>query len=139
MINKYSIDDLNEINKLGKELNPNYQKLFHIDKLNPNEEIYVYKEDNKIIGFIHFAINYEVVDLLNIIVSKDSRDKNIGTSLIDYMINNLPKDVKRILLEVNENNQTAIEFYYKNNFKVIALRKKYYKNESALIMEREIS
>ena len=139
MISKYSLDDLNDINKLGKELNPNYQKLFHIDKLNPNEEIYVYKEDNNLLGFIHISVNYEVVDLLNIIVDNDHKHNHIGTSLINYMIDSLPKDVKRILLEVNENNQTAIEFYYKNNFKVNALRKKYYKNESALIMEREVS
>ena len=138
MVNKFALEDIDKINELGTFLNPNFKKLFHIDKLNNNEKIYVYKENNEVLGFIHISINFEVVDLLNIFVLEEYRTKGIGMILMDYMITELPKNVKRILLEVNEENKTAINFYYKFNFEVINERKNYYQNNNALIMERKL-
>jgi len=136
MISEYSIKDIDEINRLGSKLNPNFTKLFHVDNLNKGEIIYVYKDNSKVVGFIHISINYEVVDLLNIIVDNEYRNKNIATLLMDYMIGLLPIDTKKILLEVNKNNERAIRLYNKFNFKVINIRKNYYNGEDALIMER---
>ena len=136
MISEYSVKDIDEINNLGSKLNPNFTKLFHVDNLNKGEMIYVYKDNNKVVAFIHISINYEVVDLLNIIVDSEYRNKNIATLLMDYMIGLLPIDTKKILLEVNKNNERAIRLYNKFNFKVINIRKKYYNGEDALIMER---
>ena len=138
MVNKFALEDIDKINELGTFLNPNFKKLFHIDKLNNNEKIYVYKENNEVLGFIHISINFEVVDLLNIFVLEEYRTKGIGMILMDYMITELPKNIKRILLEVNEENKTAINFYYKFNFEVINERKNYYQNNNALIMERKL-
>ena len=138
MVNSYGFQDIDEINELGKLLNPDFNKLFHVNELNSNEKIYVYKEDNKVLGFIHISINYEVVDLLNIVVKEENRHKGIGALLLDYMITDLPNTVNRILLEVNENNDDAIKFYYKFNFELINIRKNYYGNTNALIMERKL-
>jgi ribosomal-protein-alanine N-acetyltransferase len=42
---------------------------------------------------------------------------------------------KHIMLEVNENNKPAINFYKKNGFKIISVRKDYYgSNQNAIIM-----
>lgn len=139
MVSSFEEKDINEINELGNILNSKFTTLFHIDNINPNEKIYVYKENNKVLGFIHIAINYEVVDLLNIIVKEENRKKGIATLLLDYMITDLPKTVTKILLEVNENNQDAIKLYYRFNFKVISTRKNYYGNNNALIMERSLT
>lgn len=136
MVSSYTNNDIEDINKLGSILNDNFDKLFHIENLNNNEKIYVYKEDNKLVGFIHISINYEVADLLNIVVSKDYRNKGIATILMDYMITDLPKDVTRILLEVNEKNISAIKLYNKFSFEIINKRKNYYGQNNALIMER---
>jgi len=136
MVSSFEKIDIEKINELGMTLNPNFSKLFHIDNLNKNEKIYIYKENNEVLGFIHIAINFEIVDLLNIVVAENSRNKGIGSLLIDYMITDLPKNIKKILLEVNENNSEALKFYYNFNFEVINTRKNYYGSDSAIIMER---
>lgn len=138
MVSNFNNDDIIFINELGSKLNPKFESLFHIDNLNSNERIYVYKENDQVLGFIHIAVNYEVVDLLNIVVREDSRNKGIGTILMDYMITELPKGVTRILLEVNESNMEAIDLYNKFNFEVISIRKNYYGDKNALIMERNL-
>ena len=136
MVSNITSEDIQEVNNLGIQINPNFCKLFHIDNLNQNEKIYVYKDNNKVIGFIHISINYEIVDLLNIIVLEEYRKQNIATILMDYMITDLPKNIQKIMLEVNEENDIAIKFYHKFNFKIINTRKNYYGNKKAYIMER---
>ena len=136
MVSSFDYNDIDRINELGISLNPKFKELFHIDNLNKNEKLYVYKENNEILGFIHISINFEIVDLLNIVVDKSVRKKGIGSLLMDYMITDLPKETTRILLEVNESNLEALKFYYKFNFEVINERKNYYGKNSALIMER---
>jgi ribosomal protein S18 acetylase RimI-like enzyme len=138
MVSEYEFKDIPQINELGKTLNSNFKKLFHINELNNNEKIYVYKEKKEILGFLQIAINYEIVDILNIVVKDNQKNRGIGSLLMDYMITELPKDVKKILLEVNENNEEAIRFYLKFNFQIINERKNYYRTNSAYIMERNL-
>ncbi len=138
MVDNYKVNDIAVINSLGSKLNPNFVKLFHISKLNDNERLFVYRDDKKVVGFIHFSIMYETVDLLNIIVDSDYQHQNIGTILMDYMITSLPLTVKHILLEVNEKNSSAIKLYNKFNFVEISKRRNYYNNDSALVMEKII-
>ena len=138
MVSNFIIEDIEKINELGTKLNPKFKELFHIDKLNSNEKIYVYKEDNQILGFIHISINFEIVDLLNIIVDEKYRNKGIAKLLMDYMITDLPNNAMRILLEVNEKNIEAIKLYNRFNFEVINERKNYYGSDNALIMERKL-
>ena len=49
--------------------------------------------------------------------------------------------IKNIFLEVRESNQTAINFYKKNKFKEISIRKNYYSKptENAIIMKLEVN
>lgn len=138
MVNKYEAVDISEINTLGNKLNPDFSKLFHIDNLNSNEEILIYKEDEKIIGFIHYQVNYEIADLLNIYVEKSYRNCGKASILLENMINNLKSKVTKIMLEVNSNNEHAIKFYQSKNFKEIHRRKNYYKDGDAIIMEMYI-
>lgn len=138
MVSNFELADIDNIIELGEELNPNFKELFHIDRLNDNETLYVYKEDGKILGFIHISINFEVCDLLNIIVKDKERNKGIGSLLMDYMITSLPKSVEHILLEVNENNKEAISFYYRFNFEIIRKINNYYGNNKGLVMERKL-
>ena len=134
MINKLNINDINRVNELGKELNTNFIKLFHIENLNNNEIIYTYKIENNVLGFIHIFDNIDNVEILNIVVDKKYRKQHIGSKLLDYIIN---KYHKNIILEVNSSNKAAISLYQKNNFKEINLRKKYYGTDDAIIMERK--
>lgn len=135
MVNNYSKEDINQINILGTKLNPNFEKLFHIEKLPESENILTIKEKNKLIGFIHYSRIYECLEIQNIIVDKMWKNKGYASALLDNLIQN-NKDAKKILLEVNENNEEAIKFYQKHKFVEINRRPKYYQNDDAIIMER---
>ena len=134
MISKLTKEEVQEVIQLGTMLNPNFSKLFHIENLNPNETIYIYKENNNIKGFIHTQNGLDIIDLLNIIVKPEYQNQEIGSVLLKYIIDN--KQDKKIMLEVRSKNINAIKLYQKYDFKIINIRKNYYKDDDAIIMER---
>ena len=136
MIRECNIDDIASINKLGILANENFTNVYNIREIldKDYEFIYVYEEDNNVLGFIQIEKHFEVLDLINIAVSEDTRRKGIAIKLIQYIIDNVEHE--RFLLEVNSNNTSAIKLYQKFNFKEINIRKKYYSNGDAIIMER---
>lgn len=134
MISKLTKEEVQEVTELGTMLNPNFSKLFHIENLNPNETIYIYKENNINKGFIHIQNGLDIIDLLNIIVKPEFQNQGIGSILLKYIIDN--KEDKKIMLEVRSKNINAIKLYQKYDFKIINIRKNYYKDDDAIIMER---
>ena len=134
MISKLTKEEVQEVTELGTMLNPNFSKLFHIENLNPNETIYIYKENNINKGFIHIQNGLDIIDLLNIIVKSEYQNQGIGSVLLKYIIDN--KQDKKIMLEVRSKNINAIKLYQKYDFKIINIRKNYYKDDDAIIMER---
>ena len=138
MVDNYKENYYDEIIKLGKIVNEDFEKIFKINNLNRTEKIYVYLYDNKVTGFIHISSNYEIIDILNIVVDPKYEKQGIGTKLINYIIKKKDTIASKIMLEVREDNLKAINFYQKNHFTIIAKRQNYYKNKDALIMERNI-
>ena len=138
MVDNYKENYYDEIIKLGKIVNEDFEKLFKINNLNRTEKIYVYLYDNKVTGFIHISSNYEIIDILNIVVDPKYEKQGIGTKLINYIIKKKDTITSKIMLEVRDDNLKAINFYQKNHFTIIAKRQNYYKNKDALIMERNI-
>ena len=134
MISKLTKEEVQEVIQLGTMLNPNFSKLFHIENLNTNETIYIYKENNINKGFIHIQTGLDIIDLLNIIVKPEYQNQGIGSILLKYIIDN--KQDKKIMLEVRSKNINAIKLYQKYDFKIINIRKNYYKDDDAIIMER---
>jgi len=134
VISKLTKEEVQEVIQLGTMLNPNFSKLFHIENLNPNETIYIYKENNINKGFIHIQNGLDIIDLLNIIVKPEYQNQGIGGVLLKYIIDN--KQDKKIMLEVRSKNINAIKLYQKYDFKIINIRKNYYKDDDAIIMER---
>ena len=135
MVNNYCKEEIAQINTLGTKLNPNFEKLFHIEKLPESENILTIKEKNKLIGFIHYSRIYECLEIQNIIVDKMWRNKGYASKLLNALITK-NKDAQKIILEVNENNQQAIKLYNKLGFKEISLRDRYYGEDTAIIMEK---
>ena len=140
MVNKVVLSDLERFNELGRLVNANFNNLFDLSSLlaSSNDYIYGYYIDNRLEGFIHISKSYEVIDIVNIVVDINKRKMGIGKALIDYVVNSFD-DVLRLMLEVRSSNEAAIGLYKKCGFKVINIRKKYYGDEDAIIMERVIS
>ena len=98
-----------------------------------NSFIYAYLIDEKIYGYLIVLDSIDVYEILAIATIEEYRNKGIAQELLDK------RKTKDIFLEVRESNKKAINFYKKNNFKQISIRKGYYSDptEDAIIMKME--
>ena len=125
-----------------KFLNKIYLEIFNtnISFSDTFKKIKVYVLDNEIIGFIDYSIIYERAEVNYIYVDKNYRNKGIASLLLREMFDSVKdKNILNASLEVNKNNNAAINLYQKNGFKIEATRKNYYKNgDDAYLMIRVI-
>ena len=100
-----------------------------------NSFIYVYLIDDKVCGYLMILDSIDVYEILAIAAVEEYRNKGIAQELLDKI------KTKDIFLEVRESNQVAINFYKKNKFKEISVRKNYYSEptENAIIMKLEVN
>ena len=97
----------------------------------------VAEDDGYVVGYVLFWIKYENEGhIISLAVDKDYQRKQAGTKLLLKAINVLSLfKINKILLEVNENNEGAIEFYKKFNFEVDRKVPQYYNNgDGAIVM-----
>ena len=94
-----------------------------------NESHVIWKiEKIKIIGFVCFFHVRDEIEIIKICIIKSHQRKNYGSILI----NEIKKlNIKKIFLEVSIENVNAINFYLKNGFKKIGVRKGYYANDKS--------
>ena len=70
-------------------------------------------------------------DILNIGIDPDFKRQGHGRALLKHLIEELRKrHIGEILLEVRIGNKSAIQFYKKQGFKEISVRKNYYMKNS---------
>ena len=132
------IDYIEQIFNLEKEIFKN--SAFSIEYLktlikNDNSFIYIYLIDDKVCGYLIILDSIDVYEILAIATVEEYRNKGIAQELLAKI------RIKNIFLEVRESNQTAINFYKKNKFKEISIRKNYYSKptENAIIMKLEVN
>ena len=141
MIKKLTSDDVDYIEQifnLEKEIfkNSAFNKSYMETLIKgDNSFIYTYIIDNKVCGYLMVLDSIDVYEILAIATIEKYRNKGIAQELLDKI------KTKDIFLEVRESNQVAINFYKKNKFKEISVRKNYYSepNENAIIMKLEVN
>lgn len=140
--NKMSINDLNDLKDI---LYTKFDEFWNYNILkeeieNQNSYFIVAKSENEtIVGFAGIKVILDEADIMNIVVHKDFRNKKIGSQLLEQLLlYSKQNNIKSINLEVNELNSNAIALYKKFGFKQIAIRKKYYNDNDAIIMKKEI-
>ncbi len=141
MIRKLQEKDIEEINRLGNLLSPNFSKTTHLEELKEDKytKVLIYEEDEIIKGFLIYTELEETVDILDIIVKEEYRRHNIASCLIDSMMSDIKESVKLITLEVRKENIPAIELYKKFGFEIVTTRKNYYQDqEDAYLMGRRL-
>ncbi|QNE65702.1 GNAT family N-acetyltransferase [Fusobacterium hwasookii] len=126
MIRKLAINDVDYIEQifnLEKEIFKNSaftkestENLIKED----NSFIYTYLIDEKVCGYLMVLDIIDVYEILAIATIEEYRNNGIAQELLDKI------KTKDIFLEVRESNQVAINFYKKNKFKEISVRKNYY-------------
>ena len=141
MIKKLTSNDINYIEQifnLEKEIfiNSAFNKSYMETLIKAdNSFIYTYIIDDKVCGYLMVLDSIDVYEILAIATIEKYRNKGIAQELLDKI------KTKDIFLEVRESNQVAINFYKKNKFKQISIRKNYYSepNENAIIMKLEVN
>lgn len=130
MIINYTDNYYEYLNNNIKEFNIDYLK-----KENPFLKNYIFLKNNEPIGLISYSLIYDRIELEYIWVHIEHRKKGIASKLMDIMID---EDVKNITLEVNVKNKGAIKLYEKYGFMIVSVREKYYGNDDAYLMIREM-
>lgn len=137
----FSIADISDKNQLDKLQFSCLEKLEHqdFDYILRNNNFIVAKGevDGKIVCFISASISIDESDILQVCVDEKYRRKGFAKELLTSFENIMKKKgVKDLFLEVNENNTPAISLYQKMNFSQISIRKKYYGENSAIVMHK---
>ncbi|MEI0531957.1 GNAT family N-acetyltransferase [Brachyspira pilosicoli] len=116
-------------------LSKNYIKEYIEDK---NHKVVIIRDNEKIVGFIIYFLLSPEIDIL--FIATYPNNKGYGNKLLSYLFDDAKKNnADSIKLDLHENNIDAKEFYIKNGFKCIGIRKKYYNNAyNALIMEKTL-
>ncbi len=77
---------------------------------------------------------------MNIVVRKDKRGLKIGSALLEKILEISKKlNAETITLEVNKKNLPALNLYKRYGFYQIGLRKKYYNEEDAILLEKSFN
>lgn len=136
MIRELKNTDIEELTKLLINYDKNIENHFNFSYYLSNDiySQYVYVINDKIVGYVLITVIDTLVEIHLLYVDNLFRNKKFGTKLMDYIINKYSN--YRFLLEVSINNYIAIKLYENMNFKIINIRKKYYNDIDAYVMER---
>ncbi len=131
-LNDYFKNYLDLINNFTKDINKipfiKFKKKFLNQMI--NEKIFIYEEDNKIIGNIKiikeqkFHNNFMyVLHIEDLVVDKNYRKNGIATKLINYVLEHELNNCYKIVLSCNDE---LILFYNKFNFNKKGIEMCYY-------------
>ena len=79
------------------------------------------------------------MEIDNLLVLEEYRNQGIGTKLMSHLVGlAINYHVINITLEVRVSNEIASNLYKKFGFREVALRKYYYGDEDAILMEKQV-
>lgn len=97
------------------------------------------------IGFIISRLAADEAEILSVAVEKAQRGRGYSRDLLANHLGHLAgRGVRRVFLEVEENNLPAVRLYQRAGFQTVGRREQYYRDASgaklnALIMQRDLS
>ena len=94
---------------------------------------------NSVAGYLIAWKVSDEIQLNSIAVKKDLRKKGIGNRLLSELtLNDSEKKFTSIFIEVRSRNSDAVNFYTDNGFTKTGVRKNYYNDDDALLMEKKL-
>ena len=94
--------------------------------------------NNEIVGFTAILETPPDAEIHNLFICNELRGKGVGKILLKQAIQMMSAEVKKLYLEVSEDNNIAIALYKSLGFEEIGARKNYYRKgstaSSAIIM-----
>ena len=97
--------------------------------------------ENLVVGICVFQVVLDEAQIIYFVINKKFREKGFGSYLMCYLIKKCEKlNLKKLVLEVSQNNVTAKRFYSSFDFLTVGIRKNYYKDGShALLKEKKLT
>ena len=143
IIRKVEKSDTPHLEKICQEGFPKDEAYEIVKSLLDIEHFYVAKDEDKdeVIGFIAIGIySIRISHIMILAVHPSKQNKGVGTKLLNFVIELLIENlVKKVRLEVRTTNKAAIQFYQKNNFRIIERLEKYYDDSSdGYLMVRDL-
>ncbi|MEW6641028.1 MAG: ribosomal protein S18-alanine N-acetyltransferase [Pseudomonadota bacterium] len=103
------------------------------------------RRGRQIIGFSVSRIALDEAEILSIAIAAEQRGKGLSRDLLQTHLGHLAgRGVRKVFLEVEENNQPARRLYERMGFRIVGRRERYYRDPSgqqlnALVMQRDLS
>lgn len=120
---KMTVEDVKEIGNILQDEFDNFWNNNVLEQEVLKEEckyIVAKTEEDEIIGFAGILTNLDIVEIMNIVVKKSYRHKGVGQKLLEELIKMAKESgLDTISLEVNSQNEPAINLYKKLGFKEI--------------------
>ena len=126
MIKEVSYNDILSLFKGYKE--------DYVISMSNNSKYYAYELNNEYIGFICILDLDAELEIIDVFVMPEYQGNGYGDKLLKYILDNYKN--RNYFLEVNVNNERAINLYKKNGFEILTIRKHYYKDEDAYVMSK---
>lgn len=141
MIRGMEISDLTEVLEIERNCFSNPWSMSSFLEVIISDYFYsIVKSETKITGYGVACLENSKIHILNLAVRKEKRRNKIGTEILSKILKyGFHNEVNGAILEVRTKNSIAISFYNQHKFKKTGIKKNYYKDDDAIIMEREIS
>ncbi len=94
-----------------------------------------YYIDGREVAYVLIEDSMDVVNIIDVYVLPEYRRKGIANKLIANIFEKYKYSYVRFMLEVRSRNSVAIHLYKKFGFEQIHIRKNYYGDDDAVIME----
>ncbi len=121
-------------NKYNKDFGENIWKTDELYDLITNKKLhgFINSSNERIIAFCIFKKIDDFIEIYSIFVHPLNRKEGIGKKIINHCIEYCTyNDLKKIILDVNVTNLTAINLYKKSGFIFCGKRKDYYQNSNS--------
>lgn len=106
---------------------------------NPFRRRIEYFIEEESVGYLEYSLIYDRMEIDNIMVTEAHRSEGIGTKLMAHLVSlAIEYRVDNITLEVRISNEIARNLYKKFGFHEVAIRKYYYGDEDAILMEKNV-
>lgn len=107
------------------------------ESTNPTIKFLAIEKNNYLVGYIGCYHILGECEILNFVIDGAFQRKGYGQMLFDELLKQV--DAKRVILDVRVNNEKGMQFYLKNGFRKISIRKNYYSDGTdAIVMEKQV-
>lgn len=138
------IEDLEKVVEIEKASMPSpwSKELFEEELKRERARYFVGEIDDQVTGYMGYWEAPEEAHIINLAIAPRFRQKGLGFQMMEYCLRfAYNKGARLATLEVRESNEAALRLYEKMNFRIVAIRKKYYSDnqENAVVMIRELT